>query len=235
MLTALKEEACEANRRLSALGLAPLNFGNASAFDPDRGIMAIKPSGVEYDRLSPADMVLVSLDGSTMEGSLRPSSDTPVHLEIYRAFTGLGGVVHTHSPHATAFAQAGRPIPVLGTTHADYFRGPVPITRSLTPAEIAGPYEAGTGRVICEALAGLDPNEIPAVLVRSHGPFAWGPTAAKAVENAWALELCARMASNALAINPSVSPISAELLDRHFLRKHGTAAYYGQAAGESPL
>ena len=228
MLTELKREAYEANMGLPAHGLIHLNFGNASAVDRRRGVVAIKPSGVDYDRLRPADMVLVDLDGKRVEGRLRPSSDTPSHLEIYRAFGHVGGVVHTHSAHATAFAQALMPIPVLGTTHCDFFHGPVPVTRELTRREIAGAYEAETGRVIVGRFAGLDPREVPGVLVARHGPFAWGPTAAEAVDNAVALEFCAELAAATLGLRPAAGRFPSALLKRHFNRKHGAGAYYGQ-------
>jgi L-ribulose-5-phosphate 4-epimerase len=228
MLKELKREAYEANLALPAHGLVHLNFGNASAVDRKRGIAAIKPSGVDYAALRAADMVLVDLDGHRVEGRLRPSSDTATHLELYRSFAKAGGVVHTHSVHATAFAQAGLPIPVLGTTHSDFFRGPVPVTRELTRRELGAGYEADTGRVIAEAFRGRDPEEIPGVLVRRHGPFAWGPTAAEAVENAVALELCARLAALTLKLSPRGVRFPKALLDRHFCRKHGSDAYYGQ-------
>jgi L-ribulose-5-phosphate 4-epimerase len=228
MLTELKREAYEANMGLPAHGLVHLNFGNASAVDRRRGIIAIKPSGVDYDRLRPADMVLVDLDGKRVEGRLRPSSDTPTHIAIYRAFSHVGGVAHTHSARATSFAQAGLPIPVLGTTHCDFFHGPVPVTRELTSREIAGSYEAETGRVIVERFARLDPREIPAVLVIRHGPFTWGRTAAEAVENAVALEFCANLAAQTLGLRPAGLKFPAALLERHFKRKHGAGAYYGQ-------
>jgi L-ribulose-5-phosphate 4-epimerase len=228
MLTELKREAFEANLLLPKHGLVSLNFGNASAFDRNRGIFAIKPSGVDYERLRPADMVLIDLAGKRVEGRLRPSSDTPTHLELYRGLRGLGGIVHTHSPYATAFAQAGVALPALGTTHADFFHGAVPVTRPMKKREILGAYEAQTGRVICEAFARLDPVKIPAVLVCRHGPFAWGATAAKAVENAVAIELCARLAWFTLSLRPGRPPMGRILLDCHFLRKHGPGAYYGQ-------
>jgi L-ribulose-5-phosphate 4-epimerase len=228
MLNELKREAYEANMGLPAHGLVHLNFGNASALDRRRGIVAIKPSGVDYDVLRPADMVLIDLDGKRVEGRLRPSSDTPTHLEIYREFVHVGGVAHTHSVFATSFAQAGQPIPVLGTTHCDFFRGAVPVTRQLTRCEIAGSYEAETGRVIAERFRKLDPGEIPGVLVVGHGPFTWGLSAAKAVENAVALELCARLAFQTLGLRARGRAFPAALLDRHFRRKHGAGAYYGQ-------
>jgi L-ribulose-5-phosphate 4-epimerase len=228
MLTELKREAFEANLGLPAHGLVHLNFGNASAIDRRRGIIAIKPSGVGYDTLRAADMVLVDLDGKRVEGKLRPSSDTPTHLVLYRKFRHAGGVAHTHSVHATSFAQAGLPIPVLGTTHSDFFNGPVPVTRDLTAQEIAGSYEVETGNVIVERFSRLDPEEIPGVLVSRHGPFTWGRTAAGAVENAVALELCARLAFHTLKLRPSGLRFPAALLGRHFNRKHGSGAYYGQ-------
>jgi L-ribulose-5-phosphate 4-epimerase len=228
MLTELKREAYEANMGLPAHGLVHLNFGNASAVDRRRGMVAIKPSGVDYERLRPADMVLVDLEGRRVEGRLRPSSDTPTHLVIYRAFGHVGGIVHTHSAHATAFAQAAVPIPVLGTTHCDFFRGPVPVTRELSRREIAGSYEAETGHVIVERFARLDPKEIPAALVVRHGPFTWGRTAAEAVEIAVALEFCAMLAARTLGLRPGGSRFPAALLERHFSRKHGAGAYYGQ-------
>jgi L-ribulose-5-phosphate 4-epimerase len=228
MLTELKREAFEANLALPAHGLVHLNFGNASAIDRRRGVVAIKPSGVDYARLRPADMVLLDLEGEIVEGKLRPSSDTPTHLVLYRKFEGAGGVVHTHSVLATAFAQAGLSIPILGTTHSDFFNGPVPVTRELNRREIQGPYEAETGRVIVERFARLNPDEIPGVLVNRHGPFAWGPSAEKAVENAVALELCARLAFHTLCLRPRGLKFSNTLLKRHFRRKHGADAYYGQ-------
>ncbi len=229
MLEELKEEAYEANLALPKHGLVHLNFGNASALNAAKGIFAIKPSGVDYDDLKPSDMVLLDLDGKRVEGAMRPSSDTPTHLELYRHFSRIRGVVHTHSLYATAFAQAGKPIPALGTTHSDYFHGDVPVTRKLTEEEISGDYEIETGRVICETFKGSDPDHIPGVLVNRHAPFTWGPTAAKAVENAVATELCARLAIYTLGIFPDVQTIEGPLLNRHFLRKHGPKAYYGQA------
>jgi L-ribulose-5-phosphate 4-epimerase len=224
----IREECCEANRALPRTGLVDLTFGNVSVLDPDAGVFAIKPSGVPYDELLPEHMVIVDLEGRTVEGDLRFSSDTPTHRKLFLAFPGVRSVVHTHSRHAVSFAQAGREIPCLGTTHADYFYGAVPVTRAMTPEEIGTDYEWNTGVVIAERFAGLNPLDIPAVLVRSHGPFAWGPSGAKAVETAQALEIVAQMARDAIALNPTVEPIPQALLDKHFLRKHGAGAYYGQ-------
>ena len=230
-ITELRERVCEANQRLVASGLVTLSFGNASGIDRDSGMMVIKPSGVAYDRLTPAHMVLVSLtDGATAEDNLRPSSDTPTHVALYRAFPEIGGVVHTHSTFASTWAQAGKAIPPLGTTHADHFNGAVPVTRELTADEIGGAYEAATGDVIVEALkeAGLGSLEMPAALVASHGPFTWGRDPADAVANAVALEAVAAMAYRTLVLDPAREHIAPELLARHFGRKHGPGAYYGQ-------
>lgn len=224
----LREECCAANLRLPGAGLVDLTFGNVSVIDRTAGLIAIKPSGVPYDRLTPAQMVLVDLEGTVIEGTLRPSSDTPTHLRLFQAFPSVRSIVHTHSRQAVAFAQAGRGIPCFGTTHADYFRGEIPVTRPLTPEEISGDYEWETGNVIAERFAHLDPDDLPAVLVHGHGPFTWGPDAAKAVENAQALEIVAGMALHVLALNPAATPISPFLLDKHFLRKHGPKATYGQ-------
>ena len=228
MLTELKREAYEANLLLPQHGLINLTFGNASALDRAKGIFAIKPSGVAYATLKPTDMVLVDLDGKIVEGKLKPSSDTPTHRCLYRAFPRIGGIVHTHSTHATAFAQAGRAVPSFGTTHADYFHGEIPVTRKMTPAEIAGAYEWETGNVIIERFAGLDPLDCPAVLVNRHAPFTWGPTVAQAVEVAVAAECCAHLALLTLQLAPKLRPIETELLGKHFKRKHGPGAYYGQ-------
>lgn len=225
----LRDEAYTANRRLGASGLVDLTFGNASVFDPRAGVFAIKPSGVAYEALTSAKMVLVDLEGRIVEGKLRPSSDTPTHRRLFQAFAGIRAVVHTHSRHAVGFAQAGRPIPCLGTTHADFFNGAVPVTRPLTKAEIRRAYEWNTGEVIVEALRGRDPLDVPAALVWRHGPFAWGPSGAKAVETAFALELVAQMALHTLSLVPKRGAIEPELLDRHFHRKHGPGATYGQA------
>jgi L-ribulose-5-phosphate 4-epimerase len=228
MLEDLKREAYEANLLLPKRGLINLTFGNASAIDRARGIFAIKPSGVDYEALRPEDMVLVDLDGKKVEGSLNPSSDTPTHRRLFLAFEKVGGVVHTHSSCATSFAQSGRAIPCFGTTHADYFYGEVPVTRKMTPDEIATAYEWETGNVIVERFQGLDPLDLPAVLVNRHGPFTWGPSVAKAVETAVALECVAHMALMSFQLEPKLSPIEPELLNKHFKRKHGPGAYYGQ-------
>jgi len=228
MLKELKREAYEANLDLPRHGLINLTFGNASALDRARGIFAIKPSGVPYATLRAADMVLVDLDGNRVEGKLQPSSDTPTHRRLYLGFGKIAGIVHTHSTHATAFAQAGKPVPIFGTTHADYFHGEIPVTRKMTAREIAGAYEWDTGTVILLRFAGLDPLDCPAVLVNRHAPFAWGLTVAKAVEVAVAVECCAQMALLSLQLAPALKPIEPELLAKHFKRKHGPSAYYGQ-------
>jgi L-ribulose-5-phosphate 4-epimerase len=231
MLEELKREAYEANLALPRHGLINLTFGNASAIDRGRGIFAIKPSGVDYSALTPADMVLVDLEGKVVEGTLRPSSDTPTHRRLFIAFKQIGGVVHTHSSHATAFAQAGREIPIFGTTHADYFPGAIPVTRKMTLAEISGgAYEWETGNVIVERLSSenLNPVDFSGVLVNRHAPFTWGATVAKAVEVAVAVECIAHMALMSLQLLPSLPPIEPELLNKHFNRKHGPGAYYGQ-------
>lgn len=228
MLEELKREAYEANQLLPKHGLITLSFGNASAIDRARGIFAIKPSGVDYSALKPEDMVLVDLEGKKVEGKLNPSSDTPTHRRLYLGFTAIGGVVHTHSSHATAFAQAGRSIPIFGTTHADYFFGDVPVTRKMTAQEIASAYEWETGSVILECFKNLDPLDFPAVLVNRHAPFTWGPTVKKAVEVAVAVEAVAHMALMSLQLEPKLATIEAELLNKHFKRKHGPGAYYGQ-------
>ena len=229
MLEQLKQQVCEANLQLVREGLVIQTFGNVSGVDRASGNIVIKPSGLAYDAMLPKHMVVVSLaTGKVVEGKLRPSSDTPTHLVLYRAFRSIAGVVHTHSFYATAWAQARREIPALGTTHADYFYGPVPVTRPLTTKEINQDYETNTGNVIVERFRKLDPLQMPAVLVANHGPFAWGETLAKAVENAVALEYCARLASETLQLRPGSKPMPAALLDKHFLRKHGTGAYYGQ-------
>jgi len=231
---ALREAGYEANRHLGASGLVDLTFGNASVFDPAAGMFAIKPSGVPYGDLTPAKMVLVDLEGRVVEGRLRPSSDAPTHRRLFQEFAEVRAVVHTHSRHAVSFAQAGRPIPALGTTHADYFHGEVPVTRPLTKAEISEAYEWNTGNVIVEAFRGRDPLEMPAVLVWRHGPFVWGPSGEKTVETALALELVAQMAVLTLALAPQRGEIEPELLARHFKRKHGPDATYGQPEPPAP-
>lgn len=229
--TELREQALQANLDIVRAGLIVLTFGNVSVVDRDAGVMAIKPSGVPYDKLECGSMVLVDLEtGAALDDRFRPSSDTPTHLVLYRRYTAVGAVVHTHSAYATAWAQACRSIPCLGTTHADHFEGPVPVTRGLSATELGGDYEAATGEVIAETLdqLGLDPLHMPGILVSSHGPFAWGATAAKAVENAVALEEVAASTLRAYQINAAVPDIDPALLDKHFQRKHGIAAYYGQ-------
>lgn len=229
MLAKLKETVCKANLDLYATGLVIQTFGNVSGIDRASGLVVIKPSGMPYDKLRPDDMVVVELaSGKTIDSPLRPSSDTPTHLEIYREFDKVGGVVHTHSMYATAWAQARREIPALGTTHADYFRGYIPCARLLTPDEIKGDFEANTGKVIIERFANIDPMEVPAVLVADHGPFAWGATPHDAVHNAALVEYLAQLSHLTVSIDPDALPISRELLDRHYLRKHGPDAYYGQ-------
>jgi L-ribulose-5-phosphate 4-epimerase len=223
----LREEVCEANRSLPGRGLATLTWGNVSAVSGGRDLVAIKPSGVGYERLRPAHIVVVDLRGRVIEGDMRPSTDTPTHLTLYRAWEHLGGVAHTHSTYATMFCQARRPIPCLGTTHADHFGGEVPMTRQLTPEEVAAGYEEMTGRVIVERFAAADARAIPGVLLPGHGPFAWGGSAMQAVENAVALEAVALMAFGALALGPGVE-LERHILDKHRERKHGAGAYYGQ-------
>lgn len=224
----IRREAYEANIALPKQGLINLTFGNASAVDRDKAVFAIKPSGVDYADLTPGNMVIVDFEGNIVEGNLRPSSDTPTHRRLFLAFEEIGGVVHTHSTRATAFAQAGRAIPNFGTTHADYFYGEIPVTRKMTPEEIASAYEWETGNVIVERFKDLNPLDFPAVLVNRHAPFTWGKTVAKAVEVAVAVECIADMALSSLQLEPGLKPIEQELLDKHFLRKHGATAYYGQ-------
>jgi len=225
---AIQEECYEANLSLPKLGLVDLTFGNVSVIDRAAGVFGIKPTGVDYSALTPEDIVLVDLDGKQVAGSMRPSSDTPTHRRLFIGFENIRAVVHTHSRNAVAFAQAGRGIPCMGTTHADYFYGEVPVTRPMTPDEIATAYEWNTGEVIVERFRDLDPEQMSAVLVHGHGPFTWGPSGAKAVENAQALDIIAEMTRKALDLNPQAPPISQALLDKHFLRKHGPGAYYGQ-------
>ncbi len=228
MLEELKKQVCEANLLLPRHGLVTFTWGNVSGIDRETGYVVIKPSGLPYEGMEPEDMVVVDMAGNLIEGKWKPSSDTPTHLRLYAAFPGCGGVVHTHSRWATAFAQAAREIPALGTTHADDFYGPVPCTRPLTEEEIRGAYEAETGKVIAETFRDRDPMAVSAVLVCSHGPFTWGRDPAEAVHKAVVLEEAAFMAWHALSMEPRLSPIPQVLLDKHYLRKHGPGAYYGQ-------
>ena len=228
MLEALKEQVLEANLRLPKAGLVVFTWGNVSGIDRASGLVVIKPSGLPYEGMRAEDMVVVDLAGKVVEGKWKPSSDTPTHLELYKAFPGCGGIVHTHSRWATTFAQAGRDVPAMGTTHGDYFYGDIPCTRKMTPEEIAGEYEKETGLVITETFRGRDAMEVPAVLVHSHGPFAWGKDPAEAVHNAVVLEEVAFMAWHAMELNPQAGRMQQELLDKHYLRKHGKNAYYGQ-------
>lgn len=227
MLESLKEQTLEANLELVTRGLVLYTFGNASGIDREQGLVVIKPSGVDYDKLKPEHMVVTDLDGRIVEGGLRPSSDLKTHLVLYKAFTSIGGVVHTHSENATAWAQSGRDIPALGTTHADYFHGPVPCTRELTDDEINGDYVLNTGTAITERFAGIDPLAVPGVLVAGHAPFAWGRDVHDAAHNAVVLEAVAKMAFMTVMLN-SKAGVSQALLDRHYYRKHGANATYGQ-------
>ncbi|HID9645230.1 TPA: L-ribulose-5-phosphate 4-epimerase [Serratia marcescens] len=230
MLNELKRQVLAANLSLPAYGLVTFTWGNVSAIDRQSGLVVIKPSGIAYEAMTLEDLVVVDLEGKVREGHRKPSSDTATHLALYRAFADIGGVVHTHSRNATIWAQAGQLIPALGTTHADYFYGDIPCTRPMSEAEIAGDYEGETGKVIIETFnqAGRDPQQVPGVLVYSHGPFAWGKDAADAVHNAVVLEEVAIMAMATRQLAPAIAPMQPELLDKHFLRKHGKHAYYGQ-------
>ena len=228
MLKALREEVLEANLELVRRGLVLYTFGNASGISREEGLVVIKPSGVPYDRMTAEDLVITDLEGRIVEGILRPSSDLATHLALYRAFATIGGVVHTHSTNATSWAQACREIPCLGTTHADYFYGPVPVTSPMDEQEIGSQYEWNTGHAIVRCFAGRDPLHMRAVLVAGHGPFCWGASPADAAHVAVVLEEIARMAYSAIVLNPSIQPISDALRDKHFLRKHGPDAYYGQ-------
>lgn len=228
MLEELKKEVWAANLDLPKYGLVTFTWGNVSGIDREKGLFVIKPSGVEYDKLKPEDMVVMDLDGNKVEGDLNPSSDTPTHLELYKAFPECGGIVHTHSEWATSFAQAGKPIPAFGTTHADYFYGEIPVTRLMTKEEIEGEYEKNTGTVIIETFKDLDPVAVPGVLVNNHGPFAWGTDAHNAVHNAVVMDEVAKMALRSMQLTLGLPQISQYILDKHYLRKHGANAYYGQ-------
>jgi L-ribulose-5-phosphate 4-epimerase len=229
MLDALKQQVCEANLALVHAGLVVQTFGNVSGIDRATGNVVIKPSGVAYDAMKPEQMVVVALNtGKAIEGNLRPSSDTPTHLVLYRALPTIGGIVHTHSLYATAWAQAKRDIPAFGTTQADYFHGPIPCTRPMTPKEIKSAYEENTGHIIVERFKKLNPQHFPGTIVASHGPFAWGQDAAEAVHHAAILECLARLAAETIQIAPKTKAMPRALLDKHFLRKHGPTAYYGQ-------
>ncbi|MBC7187282.1 MAG: L-ribulose-5-phosphate 4-epimerase [Calditrichaeota bacterium] len=228
MLEELKLEVLQANLALREHGLVTLTWGNVSGRDREENLVVIKPSGIDYSRLSPEDMVVVDLEGKVVEGKWQPSSDTPTHVALYQAFRRIGGIAHTHSDYATSFAQACRPIPCLGTTHADHFHGPIPVTRFLTADEVEGEYERATGLAIVEAFAQLDPLEMPAVLVAGHGPFTWGENPMEAVNNSLALEKVAQMAFHTLLLNAKVQNLPNHILKKHFQRKHGPEAYYGQ-------
>lgn len=228
MLEQLKQKVLEANLLLPKHNLITFTWGNASEIDRESGLVVIKPSGVSYEDMKAEDMTVVNLNGEVVEGRYKPSSDTPTHLELYKAFPNVGGIVHTHSRWATSFAQAGLGIKPYGTTHADYFYGEIPCTRAMTDAEIRGEYEKETGTVIIETLGDIDPLAVPAVLVKSHGPFTWGKNAEEAVHNAVVLEEAAFMAYHAITLNNALVPMQSELLDKHYLRKHGANAYYGQ-------
>lgn len=229
MLEELKQEVLEANLALPKYGLVTFTWGNVSGFSKEDGLVVIKPSGVAYEDLKAEDMVVVDLEGKVVEGKLKPSSDTPTHLVLYRNFPNIGGVVHTHSPWATSWAQAGKSIPALGTTHGDYFYGTIPCTRKMTEQEIQENYELETGNVIVETFKEIDPNQIPSVLVHSHASFNWGKDASEAIHNAVVLEEVAKMALHTFQLNPQAEPMDQALLDKHYLRKHGSNAYYGQS------
>jgi L-ribulose-5-phosphate 4-epimerase len=228
LLKTLREEVLEANLELVRRGLVLYTFGNVSGISRQDALVAIKPSGVPYEELKPEHIVISDLEGRTVEGTLRPSSDLPTHLELYKHFPNIGGVAHTHSEFATSWAQARKPIPCFGTTHADYFYGSVPVTPELTPEEIAAAYEKNTGVVICRTFAQIDPDAVPGVLVANHAPFCWGKNATEASHHAVVLEYVARMAYYTVGIRPEAKPLAQELHDKHFLRKHGSNAYYGQ-------
>ncbi len=229
MLEQLKKQVLDANLALPKHQLVTFTWGNVSGINRDEGLVVIKPSGVSYEEMTVDDMVVVDLDGNVVEGSLKPSSDTPTHLYLYQNFPEIGGVVHTHAPYSTSWAQSGRHLPALGTTHADYFYGEIPCTRAMTREEINGEYELETGKVIVETFDGQNPNEIPSVFVHNHAPFSWGKTPDEAVHNAVVLEEVAKMALRTYLLNPDVASMDQTLLDKHYLRKHGAAAYYGQS------
>lgn len=230
MLEQLKEQVFQANLLLPKHDLVTFTWGNVSGIDREMGLMVIKPSGIEYDSMAAEDMVVIDMNGNRVEGRYKPSSDAPTHLALYKAFPALGGIVHTHSRWATSFSQAGKGIPAFGTTQGDYFYGEIPCTRKMTPEEISGSYELETGNVIIETFRSrsIDPAQVPAVLVHSHGPFTWGTDSMNAVHNAVVLEEVAFMAFHAMALTPNLAPMQQELLDKHYLRKHGPGAYYGQ-------
>jgi L-ribulose-5-phosphate 4-epimerase len=227
MLSDLKEKVCKANLDLVNHGLVIFTWGNVSAIDRDKGLIVIKPSGVSYDNMKPSDMVVIDLEGKIVDGNLKPSSDTPTHIEIYKAFADVGGVVHTHSTYATAWAQAGKDIPIIGTTHADYFSNDIPCTLDMTEEQVFGDYEKDTGTVIIERFKGINPMHIPGVLVKNHGPFSWGKDADAAVYNSKVMEEVAKMAFIAFSVNPNLT-MNKALVTKHFERKHGANAYYGQ-------
>lgn len=228
MLEQLKKDVYKANMDLVAKGMVIYTWGNVSGIDREKNLIVIKPSGVEYEELSPKDMVVVDFEGNVVEGKYRPSSDTATHIELYKAYPEIGGVVHTHSTWAVSFAQAGMPIPAFGTTHADYFYGEIPCTRDLTAQEISDAYERNTGKVIIETIGDKDPMEVPGIVVKNHGPFAWGTDAANSVYNAVVLDKVAEMAYHTMQLNQNVKPAPQYLLDKHYFRKHGANAYYGQ-------
>ncbi|MBR1476503.1 MAG: L-ribulose-5-phosphate 4-epimerase [Lachnospiraceae bacterium] len=228
MLEELKQKVYEANMLLPKYKLITFTWGNVSGIDREKGLFVIKPSGVDYDKLKPSDMVVIDMDGNKVEGDYNPSTDTPTHLELYKAFDKIGGVVHTHSTHAVAWAQAGCDIPCFGTTHADYFYGPIPCARNLTPEEIEEAYEKNTGKTIIECFKDRDPMHVPGVVCKNHGPFTWGTDAFNAVHNAVVLEEVARMNILTLTINPDAGQTPQCMQDKHFMRKHGPNAYYGQ-------
>jgi len=233
LLPKLRKQVLDANLELVRRGLVLSTFGNASGLDRKKGLIVIKPSGVPYANLKTKDLVVTDLRGKVVEGKMRPSSDLPTHAVLYRAFPSIGGIVHTHSEYATAWAQARKSIPCFGTTHADYFHGPVPLADAMSDDEIQGEYEANTGTAIVRAFEKIDPTAIPGVIVPNHGPFAWGSTPQEAAENGWMLEAVARLAYLTIGVNPHAAEIAKTLHDRHFLRKHGAKAYYGQPKREA--